>query len=227
MRRSYEKGSSPLTRGAHRTMPKIRTTHGLIPAHAGSTKRTCKTTPQGGAHPRSRGEHGGLPLRQLFARGSSPLTRGALRCVRKVLPFLGLIPAHAGSTKRTCKTTPQGGAHPRSRGEHNNDAIQDAKLMGSSPLTRGAPRSFCRSPSRVGLIPAHAGSTVEAKPDPWEQRAHPRSRGEHSPKEDTLTFKQGSSPLTRGAPHRRDSSYGVNGLIPAHAGSTSPPLLPS
>nr|EEI14213.1 hypothetical protein HMPREF0276_1792 [Corynebacterium accolens ATCC 49725] len=51
--------------------------------------------------------------------------------------------------------------------------------MGSSPLTRGA---RMRLPSRIltpGLIPAHAGSTEPVHHGGGEERAHPRSRGEH------------------------------------------------
>ncbi len=70
------------------------------------------------AHPRSRGEHLANVDAVDSAAGSSPLTRGA-RGVRHQCPdCVGLIPAHAGSTRaRPCRYGP-GWAHPRSRGEH-------------------------------------------------------------------------------------------------------------
>ena len=51
-------------------------------------------------------------------------------------------------------------AHPRSRGEHFvgvGGADDDA---GSSPLTRGAPMAGLAPACLLGLIPAHAGSTL-------------------------------------------------------------------
>ena len=50
--------------------------------------------------------------------------------------------------------------------------------------------------------------------------AHPRSRGENSPKARTLSAWQGSSPLTRGKPGRFAVWRFAGRLIPAHAGKT-------
>ena len=73
----------------------------------------------------------------------------------------GLIPAHAG------KTTPKSihgdslQAHPRSRGENQDENIVNLSKQGSSPLTRGKlVRSLLRK-AQAGLIPAHAGKTGE------------------------------------------------------------------
>ncbi len=75
-----------------------------------------------------------------------------------------------------------------------------------------------------GLIPAHAGSTLHVYFGEVFERAHPRSRGEHTPLFTDCKIMGGSSPLTRGAryrlPHRRHQRR----LIPAHAGSTGLPL---
>lgn len=54
---------------------------------------------------------------------------------------LGLTPAHAGNTGDTWRQELQKGAHPRSRGEHAVVWLLMGALCGSSPLTRGAPRS--------------------------------------------------------------------------------------
>ena len=112
-------GSSPLTRGK---LDFGHTVHGmvrLIPAHAGKTG--LRNSPRGGyrAHPRSRGENEYVTWLRAAQAGSSPLTRGkrdvgGVRASRR-----GLIPAHAGKTRRY-------GCHRRSGG-------------GSSPLTRGKP----------------------------------------------------------------------------------------
>ena len=75
-------------------------------------------------------------------------------------------------------------------------------MLGSSPLTRGAPDIVAVMPVWEGLFPAHAGSTRGRSSRRCAQPAHPRSRGEHGDVGGAV----------------------VEGewLIPAHAGSTSP-----
>ena len=111
-------GSSPLTRGALGSFALGVPVRGLIPAHAGSTATTSPTGRQVGAHPRSRGEHFPGACGLLRLRGSSPLTRGALRSGFCIFPGMRLIPAHAGSTRIRVFLRRGLGAHPRSRGEH-------------------------------------------------------------------------------------------------------------
>ena len=113
-------------------------------------------------------------------------------------------------------------AHPRSRGEHWWTGATHKLHYGSSPLTRGA-RAYClRREYARGLIPAHAGSTGTADALPAHPRAHPRSRGEHDAMQQFKMTVAGSSPLTRGAPVFSEARFASIGLIPAHAGSTSP-----
>ena len=234
-------GSSPLTRGALSWAKDLWDSAGLIPAHAGSTAAAESESAAQGAHPRSRGEHGGPGARAHRPHGSSPLTRGA----RPVAVYGGaplrLIPAHAGSTA-AAPTPPHGEqAHPRSRGEHNSVSAPSMGKMGSSPLTRGAlhdgsgnfSTSLGSSPltrgarededltaDDVGLIPAHAGSTWNDLVEKITGTAHPRSRGEHLERGKRYNGKPGSSPLTRGARISTRCVTILRGLIPAHAGST-------
>ena len=95
--------------------------------------------------------------------------------------------------------------------------------MGSSPLTRGKPDLFRSRSARDGLIPAHAGKTPEESLGLRRVRAHPRSRGENWSRVPLTVVGRGSSPLTRGKLRRRLPGAGGGGLIPAHAGKTSPP----
>ena len=71
-----------------------------------------------------------------------------------------------------------------------------------------------------GLIPARAGTTSPSCSVQKIERAHPRSRGDHSPSEAVAVGGAGSSPLARG-PHR-SGGYRPRpgGLIPARAGTT-------
>ena len=73
-------GSSPLTRGKREDRAGEVLGGGLIPAHAGKTFTRSPSRTQGGAHPRSRGENARSPIHDYTKEGSSPLTRGKLRC---------------------------------------------------------------------------------------------------------------------------------------------------
>ena len=115
--------------------------------------------------------------------------------------------------------------------------------MGSSPLTRGklggadcvrrvlglipahAGKTVERLPDVLclGLIPAHAGKTMSTRPNPRTSTAHPRSRGENAAAALVEDAETGSSPLTRGKPGTRMASPTFSGLIPAHAGKTPCP----
>ena len=196
-------GSSPLTRGKPSWRRRRVCSLGLIPAHAGKTHHKRLAPCQRGAHPRSRGENDSLPGCTTGWEGSSPLTRGKLWHL--------LAKARGGL------------AHPRSRGE--NSKLQTAlnEGRGSSPLTRGK-RSQRPAPGATRrLIPAHAGKTGFTYYGWNDTGAHPRSRGENLGDRGQERRDRGSSPLTRGKPERMTTGAPSWGLIPAHAGKTTPP----
>ena len=100
-----------------------------------------------------------MPNLLLWARGSSPHTRGALRNVAHNTPLGRIIPAYAGSTSALRSSIMALADHPRIRGEHADEPHWVGTLAGSSPHTRGAQR---RQPGREAgarIIPAYAGST--------------------------------------------------------------------
>ena len=214
-------GSSPLTRGKLTIAWVVSRIFGLIPAHAGKTKNNCSITWTRRAHPRSRGENHARGSNPALSPGSSPLTRGKLRCL--VIPPgpVGLIPAHAGKTAAIKTLACTYWAHPRSRGE-NAELETDAILhQGSSPLTRGKRPGIEPGFILTGLIPAHAGKTSSLTTLPSKHGAHPRSRGENTMHVAIVGFVPGSSPLTRGKPFGERSAYEQMRLIPAHAGKTA------
>ena len=153
-------GSSPLTRGKPCSGGASTGTWGLIPAHAGKTRRLGSEGAFLPAHPRSRGENRLYALTRSPHSGSSPLTRGKLRACLCRVSFLRLIPAHAGKTEYADASRPPGGAHPRSRGENPTDAAIHSSVRGSSPLTRGKHQVGVLDVSHSRLIPAHAGKTL-------------------------------------------------------------------
>ena len=213
-------GSSPLTRGKPSARASSSTTWRLIPAHAGKTCRLCGLRILGGAHPRSRGENPALVTMDEIWKGSSPLTRGK-PCRRRISrPVGGLIPAHAGKTRKTPKQCKQWAAHPRSRGENQVKGHLRVVLAGSSPLTRGKLIRVLLRTSGQRLIPAHAGKTTVPAFVLSMSQAHPRSRGENTSMASSVPISLGSSPLTRGKRAQIKAAVSVVGLIPAHAGKT-------
>ena len=137
-----------------------------------------------------------------MAEGSSPLTRGKRQQDRDPGEAARLIPAHAGKTPDRNRPARHDRAHPRSRGEN--------------------PASDRGTPWGSGLIPAHAGKTRTGRRRRRSGRAHPRSRGENGALPADGMEIDGSSPLTRGKLPARPAPGSLPGLIPAHAGKTTP-----
>ena len=150
------------------------------------------------AHPRSRGENRTFGRFDEVAKGSSPLTRGKRSPHPQNKNRTRLIPAHAGKTGTMPGAGPSLWAHPRSRGENLRLAEEGMDVLGSSPLTRGKLRGGPGRPETQGLIPAHAGKTLDRDRLLTATKAHPRSRGENRAVMSTCVCCAGSSPLTRG-----------------------------
>ena len=195
-------GSSPLTRGKRGGGGLRECADGLIPAHAGKTPSTRRNATNTRAHPRSRGENPTSIIPWGMGVGSSPLTRGKPLLAPHAAAHTGLIPAHAGKTVVASRRSRCPRAHPRSRGENETQAANASVDAGSSPLTRGKPQPGDQDGNQAGLIPAHAGKTTSSSASPTTRRAHPRSRGENCLVGILAAMTVGSSPLTRGKPHK-------------------------
>ena len=213
-------GSSPLTRGKPEGADGLTLQVGLIPAHAGKTDELHWCHDQARAHPRSRGENGGIQRAVVCKLGSSPLTRGKQGRNRRWKRKLGLIPAHAGKTDRVSLALFHLAAHPRSRGENRGWVCALHMVSGSSPLTRGKRSVYQVLASIERLIPAHAGKTVGGAGECVPSPAHPRSRGENTGWVCPCRWRRGSSPLTRGKRRFPRARAPLCRLIPAHAGKT-------
>ena len=171
---------------------------GFIPAHAGKTCRGRSGLRKPRAHPRSRGENHLLDGSNVVVRGSSPLTRGKRQSPSQTLPYLGLIPAHAGKTLTRFKVGTSARAHPRSRGE-NLPCQVDEQRGRAHPRSRGENATH----SAIALIRAGSSPLTRRKPRSSTgllrtSKAHPRSRGENTNLIPTIRAGKGSSPLTRG-----------------------------
>ena len=87
---------------------------------------------------------------------------------------------------------------------------------------RGKPQHLLTEQLENGLIPAHTGKTASSKSHRPRTRAHPHSCGENVTLLPQQSAQPGSSPLTRGKLIDPLIALAVGGLIPAHAGKTSP-----
>ena len=146
--------------------------------------------------------------------------RGAPSPWRRLVNSTGIIPAYAGSTRSSRKAGGRCWDHPRVCGEHALDGEAREDLLGSSPRMRGAPTISRRTSSRVGIIPAYAGSTVCAACRARRPRDHPRVCGEHQIERTHIFAETGSSPRMRGAQGALANLAGNVRIIPAYAGST-------
>ena len=215
-------GSSPLARGTPGRRACPRRLHRFIPARAGNTRRSSRSTWRTAVHPRSRGEHLAGDRHRPSPSGSSPLARGTLGALPLGRPLQRFIPARAGNTGLRAEAVSPSPVHPRSRGEHFELVDDAAEANGSSPLARGT-LDLQRDCERVvRFIPARAGNTRVPGGEKEKTTVHPRSRGEHWTNELAEDYETGSSPLARGTlggPQRRVASCR---FIPARAGNTWP-----
>ena len=110
--------------------------------------------------------------------------------------------------------------HPRACGEHGEGESNVLTGTGSSPRMRGTPTFLDSVEDLHGIIPAHAGNTVQTDAYIGSDGDHPRACGEHYKLDLRLSFPMGSSPRMRGTPVPRPSVPRPSGIIPAHAGNT-------
>ena len=161
-----------------------------------------------------------MTLEWALAQGSSSRMRGARRPEFQLLHLPGIIPADAGSTKSVHRTIVLSGDHPRGCGEHETNGMPGQSAPGSSPRMRGARGDGVWAECLVGIIPADAGSTEQAKLKSAAVQDHPRGCGEHFSRSTYLRSTPGSSPRMRGAHAQVLQGVQVLGIIPADAGST-------
>ena len=153
-------------------------------------------------------------------QGSSPRMRGTLTFTFECNYNAGIIPAHARNTDFYFRVQLQCRDHPRACGEHFLSRQKLPTVPGSSPRMRGT--RFVPWQVRVGcgIIPAHAGNTVDPFPKRRRPEDHPRACGEHPRLFAGQVDGPGSSPRMRGTPATPMLTTCRIGIIPAHAGNT-------
>ena len=194
--------------------------NGIIPAHAGLTSSISLPCALLRDHPRACGAHVMHPSQTSSMWGSSPRMRGSLLLSLCRLVAAGIIPAHAGLTFLDVSVDGKGKDHPRACGAHLPMRFALFSFWGSSPRMRGSQDATRGRWYNLGIIPAHAGLTIQ--PTGWSgfARDHPRACGAHYVRCNFTAFALGSSPRMRGSPDPDDSVDFEQGIIPAHAGLT-------
>ncbi len=213
-------GSSPLARGTHLCFIVEMVGNRFIPAGAGNTTTTRRTTMRDPVHPRWRGEHDGGPARRVAADGSSPLARGTPEQHQAVVIDHRFIPAGAGNTPALQHPLLRAAVHPRWRGEHARAARRKRRGRGSSPLARGTLFHQWHKSPRNRFIPAGAGNTWWLRLWSRPLAVHPRWRGEHVSQSQFSVSRHGSSPLARGTLPFLPDRKAERRFIPAGAGNT-------
>ena len=172
-------GSSPRVRGSPTIWLYNPRDFGIIPAGAGLTPAWYCPGPLPGDHPRGCGAHFAYSNDGKNTWGSSPRVRGSLYFFELVDAVGGIIPAGAGLTGRSKLPRRSGWDHPRGCGAHNDRAMLQISMLGSSPRVRGSLEKFNLRYSGSGIIPAGAGLTSSRRHRPLDGRDHPRGCGAH------------------------------------------------
>ena len=197
--------SSPHTRGLltqrHHPDPPAR----IIPAHAGFTRRSAGSRCQPRHHPRTRGVYRSRACGSRAICASSPHTRGLRRPAGRGHEPGGIIPAHAGFTPTRPSAPSPSPHHPRTRGVYHLAALKEERT--------------------ARIIPAHAGFTPRGHASRRQRPHHPRTRGVYPGSGCHSSWGSGSSPHTRGLRHVLVPHPQHDGIIPAHAGFTSSPII--
>ncbi len=119
------------------------TEHGATPARAGTTVLPGSAAGGPWDHPRTRGEHKGMPETFSGLEGPPPHARGAPRAGDPPAGRPGTTPARVGSTRPGKPGSPRKRDHPRTRGEHLPLPQPPMRFRGPPPHARGAPFVVC------------------------------------------------------------------------------------
>ena len=177
-RPSASTGSSPRVRGTPEPGAVRWRAERFIPACAGNTRTARAQVRLWTVHPRVCGEHPGDVWHAVFVGGSSPRVRGTLGLKSGITDTRRFIPACAGNTAPTTRSSPPRPVHPRVCGEHAGDGVAPNISGGSSPRVRGTPQGHGQASAGGRFIPACAGNTrALILNDQLVQGSSPRVRG--------------------------------------------------
>ena len=187
-------------RGSLKCPLKFSAVRGIIPAHAGLTGILLRKRMSKRDHPRACGAHSNRLPMILTIVGSSPRMRGSPQSSVKYNRARGIIPAHAGLTLFVVCGVSRKRDHPRACGAHLSYTSCNSVMVGSSPRMRGSLRTVQQAMTLSGIIPAHAGLTIQLSNRLHSVGDHPRACGAHLLDNLSIRWRRGSSPRMRGSP---------------------------
>ena len=211
-------GSSPRGRGTRAQRLDRREVRRFIPARAGNTSLSSESSLRKAVHPRAGGEHTYPAPVDGWVCGSSPRGRGTPCTGARWRQRLRFIPARAGNTPRSWRSSAKRSVHPRAGGEHPPLADVIRRYIGSSPRGRGTLPIPRHTGPLERFIPARAGNTPKGNDMPITLTVHPRAGGEHLPAPVHDNPRTGSSPRGRGTLDRKRSNGAGPRFIPARGG---------
>ena len=149
----------------------------LTPARGEGTSVSFARFRRVWAHPRTRGRDLRSTPSSPSGLGSPPHAGKGPSPVRTSPPAAGLTPARGEGTTATRLGSPDGRAHPRTRGRDLPHATCVLAMPGSPPHAgKGRSTRHGRS-QQVGLTPARGEGTCSRSAMSPASRAHPRTRG--------------------------------------------------
>ena len=210
-----DRGASPRLRGKPTGRTRCRTRWRCIPAPAGETSALSAGWSVISVHPRACG--GNLPAVRVAAAcfGASPRLRGKPGLPDPHHQARRCIPAPAGETPATTRTSTSGTVHPRACG-----TSPATRPRGASPRLRGKLTPTLPFESLMGCIPAPAGETKPSTPKRQGRQVHPRACGGNFTRFETQWRIRGASPRLRGKLRPGPSHRNRHRCIPAPAGET-------
>ena len=193
-------GSPPQVRGKRTPHATIHAHAGITPAGAGKTHQCPKKCPAIQDHPRRCGENLWSKTPAAAIQGSPPQVRGKLDIDEATGGRIGITPAGAGKTRRSCGAAAARWDHPRRCGENWGGGAKPKCPAGSPPQVRGK-LSACVQKGRLRVD-------------------HPRRCGENLFMMVGKTREAGSPPQVRGKLQAIVDALPQIRITPAGAGKT-------
>ena len=213
-------GPPPHARGSQEVRSGRELEKGPTPACAGITAMVRSPRGVRRAHPRMRGDHGTVADLMQHDLGPPPHARGSPLRAGEAAGAGGPTPACAGITSRRRAPGRSGSAHPRMRGDHVRECLDDLQDGGPPPHARGSRPRLPQLPDLAGPTPACAGITSWRTAARSPRAAHPRMRGDHMRATAWFASQDGPPPHARGSLERRGVPWSRYGPTPACAGIT-------
>ena len=198
-------GLSPRGRGKPATLFPAPYPDRSIPAWAGETRRRSISRRLRGVYPRVGGGNMSRGVALVRGEGLSPRGRGKPAASQRRIAADRSIPAWAGETNQSGRSSPSHTVYPRVGGGNLPPNQTNKSAGGLSPRGRGKLRRLSAAAYEPRSIPAWAGETERGGLQKSAQQVYPRVGGGNEPERYGRPCCHGLSPRGRG---KRSSAIG-------------------